>query len=67
MPTVHRIFNFAAGPETIDPARTYRIATTDWGARNTGRYFGEPALTWRESPGLQLKAEAEAALQSGRE
>ena len=57
-------FNFAAGPDTIDPARTYRIATTDWGARNTDRYFGEPALEWRESPGLQLKAEALARLKA---
>jgi 2',3'-cyclic-nucleotide 2'-phosphodiesterase (5'-nucleotidase family) len=55
-------FNFAAGPETIDPARIYRIATTDWGAHNTARYFGDPALTWSEVPGLQLKAAALAAL-----
>jgi len=49
-------FNFAAGPDAIDPARTYRIATTDWGARNTDRYFGAPAITWTELPGLQVKA-----------
>lgn len=49
-------FNFAAGPAAIDPARSYRIATTDWGARNTNRYFGVPALVWREAPGLTLKA-----------
>lgn len=57
-------FNYAGGPATIEPSRTYRIATTDWGARNTERYFGAPALTWHESPGLQLKAEAAAALRS---
>jgi 2',3'-cyclic-nucleotide 2'-phosphodiesterase (5'-nucleotidase family) len=49
-------FSFAAGPDTLDPAKTYRIATTDWGAKNTARYFGEPAITWREAPGLRLKA-----------
>lgn len=48
-------FNFAAGPSTIDPARRYRIATTDWGAKNTARYFGEPALAWTEQPELRLK------------
>jgi 2',3'-cyclic-nucleotide 2'-phosphodiesterase (5'-nucleotidase family) len=49
-------FNFAAGPDAIDPARTYRVATTDWGARNTDRYFGAPAIAWTEVPGLQVKA-----------
>lgn len=55
-------FNFADGPVAIDSARTYRIATSDWGARNTARYFGEPALVWREAPGLTLKAAVRAAL-----
>jgi 2',3'-cyclic-nucleotide 2'-phosphodiesterase (5'-nucleotidase family) len=50
-------FSFAAGPVTIDPAKTYRIATTDWGARNTARYFGEPAIIWTETaPALKVKA-----------
>lgn len=50
-------FSFADGPAGIDPAKTYRIATTDWGAKNTARYFGEPALAWTEkAPGLRLKA-----------
>ncbi len=55
-------FNFAAGPDTIDPQSTYRIATTDWGARNTDRYFGAPAIAWHEQPGLRLKAAVLAAL-----
>jgi len=59
-------FNFAAGPETIDPARTYRIATTDWGARNTDRYFGSPGLEWREAPGLMLKPAVLAAMSPGK-
>jgi 2',3'-cyclic-nucleotide 2'-phosphodiesterase (5'-nucleotidase family) len=49
-------FCFAEGPAVIDPARTYRIATTDWGARNSRVYFGEPAIAWHERPGLKLKA-----------
>lgn len=49
-------FSHAAGPAGIDPAKTYRLATTDWGAKNTARYFGEPAITWREQAGLRLKA-----------
>jgi 2',3'-cyclic-nucleotide 2'-phosphodiesterase (5'-nucleotidase family) len=58
----HGEFSFAAGPEKIDPARTYKIATTDWGAKNTDRYFGAPTLSWREQPGLKLKAAALAGL-----
>ncbi len=55
-------FCFAVGPEQIDPRATYRIATTDWCARNTARYFGEPAIAWREAPDLKLKAAALAGL-----
>lgn len=55
-------FSHAAGPAGIDPAKTYRLATTDWGARNTARYFGEPAITWREQAGLKLKAAVLARL-----
>jgi 5'-nucleotidase/UDP-sugar diphosphatase len=55
-------FSFAAGPAAIDDARTYRLATTDWGARNSARYFGEPAINWQERPGLKLKAAVLPAL-----
>ncbi len=48
-------FNFAAGPDDIDDTRRYRIATTDWGAKNSARYFGEPAIVWKERPELRLK------------
>lgn len=48
-------FNFAAGPATIEATRRYRIATSDWGAKNTARYFGEPAIAWTEQPGWRLK------------
>lgn len=55
-------FNFAAGPDSIDDARRYRIATTDWGAKNTARYFGEPAIAWTERPELRLKELVRARL-----
>ena len=46
----------------IEPARRYRLATTDWVAKNAASYLGEnpPALT--ERPDLKLKAAALAAL-----
>jgi len=56
-------FLVAAAPEMIAPDRRYRIATTDWGARNSERYFGSAELGWQELPGLKLKAAAQAALQ----
>jgi len=59
-------FNIADGPSTIDDAKTYRIATTDWGARNTARYFGEPALAWQEQSGVSLKPTVLRALGGGR-
>jgi len=59
-------FCFADGPDEINPAGVYRIATTDWGAKNTARYFGEPAIDWREQPQLELKAVVAAALKDGR-
>jgi 2',3'-cyclic-nucleotide 2'-phosphodiesterase (5'-nucleotidase family) len=49
-------YNVADGPATIDDAKTYRIATNDWGAKNTARYFGEPAIAWHEQAGATLKA-----------
>lgn len=58
----HGEFSHAAGPAGIDPAKTYRLATTDWGAKNTARYFGEPAISWREQAGLRLKAAVLARL-----
>jgi 2',3'-cyclic-nucleotide 2'-phosphodiesterase (5'-nucleotidase family) len=60
----HGEFCFADGPATVDPAGHYRIATTDWGARNTRAYFGEAPIAWKENPGLRLKALAAAALQA---
>lgn len=49
-------FNVADGPATIDDAKMYRIATTDWGATNSARYFGEPAIDWQAVAGMKLKA-----------
>lgn len=50
-------FCFAEGPSPAEivPAKRYTIATTDWGAKNSARYFGEPALTWTERADLKLK------------
>lgn len=56
-------FLVAALPAEISPGRTYRIATTDWGAKNTRAYFGAD-LGWREAPGLKLKELALRALAS---
>ncbi len=63
-PFAERLGDFlvAAAPENIAPDRRYRIATTDWGARNSARYFGLD-LGWQELPGAKLKAIATAALQ----
>ncbi len=60
-------FNYADGPAAPDPARRYRIATTDWGAKNTARCFGPPDLAWQELPGLKLKAAVVRCLQARRE
>lgn len=59
-------FNVADGPTAIDDGKTYRIVTTDWGARNSARYFGQPAIAWREQPGATLKTVVLRALNSGR-
>ena len=56
-------FSVAAGRLAgIDPAGSCRIATTDWGAKNSDRYVGPPAIAWREHPTLKLKAAVLAAL-----
>ncbi len=52
----------ADGPAAIDTAKRYRIATNDWGARNSARYFGDPVIDWRELPGTRLKATVLRAL-----
>ncbi|MBI5424228.1 MAG: metallophosphoesterase [Opitutae bacterium] len=56
-------FLVAVAPSGIAPDRRYRIATTDWGARNSLSYFGA-ALKWQEMPGLKLKPLVIAALQA---
>jgi len=49
-------FLMASGPARIDAHARYRIATTDWGARNSQNYFGLPAIDWHELPGAKFKA-----------
>jgi len=51
------------GPPKIDPARSYRLVTTDWVARNARTYLGETAPALTEQPDLKLKAAVLAALQ----
>ncbi len=58
-------FNVADGPSSIDDAKTYRIATTNWGAKNSARYFGAPAIAWQERAGSSLKAVVLRALAVG--
>lgn len=55
-------FLFAEGPAEIVPGRRYTIATTDWGMRNRGRYFGSETLVFVEHPELRLKAIVAKAL-----
>jgi len=55
-------FLFAEGPGDVSPTRRYRIATTDWGMRNRGRYFGSEQIAFTEKPELRLKAIVAAAL-----
>jgi 2',3'-cyclic-nucleotide 2'-phosphodiesterase (5'-nucleotidase family) len=43
-------------PGDVEPGRTYRVVTTDWGAKNSARYFGIGDLKFTEQPSVQLKA-----------
>jgi 5'-nucleotidase/UDP-sugar diphosphatase len=52
----------AVASATIEPQKTYRIVTTDWGAKNAKNYFGDAAPVFVERPGLKLKAAVIAAL-----
>lgn len=56
----------AVGPSgPFDPARRYRLATTDWAAKNARTYFGSDTLAFTEHPTLHLKALVTAALRPG--
>ena len=46
----------AAAPAEIDPTRTYRLATNDWGVRNQKKYFDGIELAFTEVPGLRFKS-----------
>jgi 5'-nucleotidase / UDP-sugar diphosphatase len=58
----HGDYLVADGPATIEPARTYRIATTDWVARNPAQYLGDATIVLKEVPALRLKAIVTGAL-----
>ena len=49
-------------PAHIDPAKTYRIATSDWGMKHATNYFGEHPPVFQEKPELKVKAAVESAL-----
>ena len=49
-------FLVASAPAQIEPTKRYRVATTDWGVRNSQNYFGLPAIEWHELPGAKFKA-----------
>ncbi len=57
-------FLYAVGPNpaAIDPHARYRIATNDWAARNSARYFDLPDVDWQPHSDLKLKATAAAQL-----
>ncbi len=56
-----------AAPATIDPAKRYHLAVTDWGAKDAIKYFGEGApATFVERPDVKLKAAVIRALQPAR-
>jgi 5'-nucleotidase / UDP-sugar diphosphatase len=50
-------FAIVAAPKAIDPARTYRIATTDYLARNAPGYRDFFAGLTAETPGLHVRDE----------
>ena len=58
----HGEYLAAAGPATIDPARTYRLATTDFVANNPKSYDLSPQIIFQTQPALKLKALVAAAL-----
>ena len=53
----------AVTPGDIDPARRYRIATSDWISKNAKRYLGDESISFTPVPGLRFKATTAAALQ----
>jgi 2',3'-cyclic-nucleotide 2'-phosphodiesterase (5'-nucleotidase family) len=56
-------FCYSGGqPGTIDEKKSYMIATTDWGAKNSARYFSQPVIEWTEHPTVKVKAAVLAAL-----
>jgi 5'-nucleotidase/UDP-sugar diphosphatase len=48
-------FLVAAGPAAIVPEQRYRIAVTDWIARNPGKYLGAAKIPFVEHPELRVK------------
>jgi 2',3'-cyclic-nucleotide 2'-phosphodiesterase (5'-nucleotidase family) len=53
---------FADAARPFQPGRRYRVAVTDWIARNAARYLNVEPAAFKESPDLRLKAIVAAAL-----
>ncbi len=58
-------FAIVAAPESIDPARTYRIATTDYLARTAPGYRDFFEGLTAETPGLRVRDELRKKLATG--
>jgi 5'-nucleotidase / UDP-sugar diphosphatase len=58
----HGDFLVADGPAAISPGKRYRIAVTDWVARNPRLYLGSVKIAFTERPDLRLKPLVIAAL-----
>ncbi|MEO6567116.1 MAG: metallophosphoesterase [Opitutaceae bacterium] len=61
----HGDYLVADGAPAIETARVYRIATTDWVARNPGQYLGDASVVLKEQPALRLKGIVTRALNPG--
>lgn len=58
----HGDFLVADGPAVISPQKRYRIAVTDWVARNPRLYPDTAGIVFSERPELRLKPLVIAAL-----
>jgi len=55
-------FLVADGPAAPDPGRRYRVAVSDWVAKNAGKYLGTDPITFTELPEPKLKTMVTAAM-----
>ncbi|MSU66889.1 MAG: bifunctional metallophosphatase/5'-nucleotidase [Opitutus sp.] len=55
-------FLVADGPAAPDPGKRYRVAVSDWVAKNARNYLGTESITFTELPEPKLKAMVTAAM-----